>query len=377
MENGQVCTQCILDTTVKDIWFDENGVCKYCYIHNEMEKDHPIGEGGKKILDQIATQIKNDGKGKDFDCIVGISGGRDSTYTLYMTKKLGLRPLAVHFDNGWNSNIGVSNIKKATKKLGIPLHTVVADWEEFKDLQLAFLKASVSDAEVPTDYVIYSVLWKVASEIGVKYVIEGHSFRTEGTSPISWSYMDGRYIMNVHKKFGTKKIKSFPIMSLLKFMYYIFIKRIRFVRILEYLDYNRDRASDFLSNELGWEYYEGHHHESIYTEFVQSYLLPQKFNIDKRKTEYSALIRSDQMDRKTAIEEVNKTQYPYDKEVVDYTIKKLELSKDEFEEIFNKEIKTFQDYPSYFPIIKLLKWPIKIAGKLGLVPHILYLKYAK
>ena len=377
MHNTQICTRCILDTTVSDIWFDENGVCKYCEIHDELEKSHPIDEEGAKRISDIVETIKADGKGKQYDCIVGVSGGRDSTYTLFKAVELGLRPLAVHFDNGWNSEIAVTNIKNAITKLGVDLHTVVADWEEFKDLQLAFLRASVSDGEVPTDYVIYSVLWQAAAAEGVKYVIEGHSFRTEGTSPISWSYMDGRYIRNVHRRYGKGKITSFPIMSLSKFLYYTFVRRIKVFRILEFMDYRQKEVGEIMKRELDWKYYGGHHHESTYTYFFQSYLLPKKFNIDKRKTEYSALIRSGQMSRDEALAEVSGTEYPYEDEILKYTIRKLGLTKKEFKEIYETEVRSFNEFPTYYPIIKRLKWPIKIAGNMGLVPRILYLKYAR
>ncbi|HRG36967.1 MAG TPA: 7-cyano-7-deazaguanine synthase, partial [Bacteroidia bacterium] len=182
---SKICTRCILDTTVADIWFDDKGECKYCKINDEMEKDHPLGPESDLKLKAIIEQIKKDGKGLQYDCIAGTSGGRDSTYTLLKAIELGLRPLAVHFDNGWNTEISVKNIKKTCEKLNIPLYTVVADWEEFKDLQVSFLKASTPDSDIPTDYAIYSVLFDVAAKEGVKYILNGHSFRTEGTSPIS------------------------------------------------------------------------------------------------------------------------------------------------------------------------------------------------
>ena len=210
--NGiKVCTRCLLDTTASDIWFDESGECKYCKIHNEMEKAHPLGPSLEKELQSIVNKIKKDGKGKPYDCIAGVSGGRDSTYTLLTAVKLGLRPLAVHFDNGWNSDISVKNIKKACETLHVDLFTIVADWEEFKDLQVSFLKSSTPDADIPTDYAIYSVLYHVANKEGIKYILNGHSYRTEGTCPISWTYMDPLYVSSVHKRFGKiKEFKSFP-----------------------------------------------------------------------------------------------------------------------------------------------------------------------
>jgi len=378
MESIIICSRCILDTTVADIWFDEKGVCKYCHIHDEMEKSHPLGVEGEKKLDELLKKIKRKGAGRQYDCIVGVSGGRDSTYTLYTAVKLGLRPLAVHFDNGWNSDISVSNIKNACEKLNVDLHTVVADWEEFKDLQIAFLKSGTPDADIPADYAIYSVLFDVAHKEGIKYILNGHSFRTEGTSPISWTYMDGKYLKSVHKRFGKlKRIKSFPIMSMSKFIYYVFIERIKEVRLLEYINYVKKDVDKTLKNELGWQYYGGHHHENTFTKFFQSYYLPKRFGIDKRKTELSAMIRSGQISREEALEEINNSNYPYEKEVVEYIINKLGLTKDEFENIMNAPIKSHKDYPSYLPIIRALRIPIKIAASLRLIPYILYLKYAK
>jgi N-acetyl sugar amidotransferase len=370
----QVCTRCILDTTVPGIRFDEDGVCTFCRIHDELERNHPTGAEGEKRFKAIIDQIKADGRGKEYDCIVGVSGGRDSTYTLYTAVQMGLRPLAVHFDNGWNSDIGVSNIKSTTDKLDVDLETHVADWEEFKDLQLSFLKASVSDAEVPTDYVILSVLYEAAKRHGVRYILNGHSFRTEGVAPITWTYMDGKYVRAVHDKFGTAKLTSFPVMSLSELLNNTFIKRIQVINVPEFIPYEHAAVHDVLENQLGWTYYGGHHHESVYTVFFQSYYLPKKFNIDKRKLEYSALIRSGQMDREQALQEVQQP-YPYEPEVVEYTIGKLGLSPEEFEQIMGNERKSFTDYPSYYSIIKACRAPIKIACNLNLLPHIFYEKY--
>jgi N-acetyl sugar amidotransferase len=373
-----ICKRCILDETVKDIWFDENGICKYCHINDEMEKRHPLGEAGEQRLNELISKIKKDGKTKKYDCIAGVSGGRDSTYTLYKAVQLGLRPLAVHFDNGWNSVISVSNIKNACEKLNVDLHTVVADWEEFKDLQIAFLKSGTPDADIPADYAIYSVLFDAAKQEGVKYILNGHSFRTEGTSPISWTYMDGRYLKSVHKRFGKlKKIRSFPVMSMTKLIYYVFAKRIKEVRLMEYINYVKKDVDSVLEKELNWKYYGGHHHENNFTKFFQSYYLPQKFGIDKRKTELSAMIRSDQITRDKALNEIQEHPYHYEKEVVEYVINKLGLTQKEFDAIMNAPIKSHDDYPTYLPIIRILNYPIKIAASLHLLPHILYLKYAR
>ena len=378
MSEYKICSRCIFDSSIDDIWFSENGQCKYCEIHDIMEEEYPLGNIGEKRLEQYLEKIKKDGKGKNYDCIVGVSGGRDSTYTLYMAVKLGLRPLAVHFDNGWNSDTAVKNIKKATSRLNVDLYTLVADWEEFKDLQIAFLKTATPDADIPSDYAIVSTLYKIASKEGVKYVLNGHSFRTEGTTPISWMYMDGRYFKSVCKKFGkNKKIKSFPVLTATSLFYYSIVKRIKYFFILEYSEYDHKKVDDILKRELGWEYYGGHHHENIYTKFFQSYYLPKKFNIDKRKTEYSALIRSGQFSREEALEIIETIPYQYDENVVRYAINKLGLSQEDWEKIMKAPIKTHDDYPTYLPLIKLLKKPIKLAVKLKFLPSILYLKYAK
>jgi N-acetyl sugar amidotransferase len=373
-----LCTRCILDNSATDIWFNDQGVCKYCEIHDEMEKLHPLGPGSEGNLSTILNKIKEKGKNKTYDSIVGVSGGRDSTYTLLMAVKLGLRPLAVHFDNGWNSDISVKNIKKACDKLKVPLFTIVADWEEFKDLQVSFLKASTPDADVPTDYAIYSVLYDVANKEGVRYILNGHSFRTEGTSPVSWTYMDPLYVSDVHRRFGKiKRIRSFPHMTLLKLFWYSFIKGIREVRLMEYIDYRKNEVDEILQKELGWEYYGGHHHENLYTKFFQSYFLPTKFKIDKRKTELSALVRSGQISREEALNELQLSPYKYDEKTVEYARIKLDLTKSEFDEIINLPQKSHEDYKTYLPFIKFFRLPIRIATRLHILPHILFLKYAR
>jgi len=376
MGSIRVCARCVCDTTIPGIRFDEQGMCQFCKIHDELERQFPRGEMGQHLLSRLVDRIKAKGKNQRYDCVVGVSGGRDSTYTLYTAVRLGLRPLAVHFDNGWNSEIGVSNLKNATTRLDVDLYTHVADWEEFKDLQLAFLKASVSDAEIPTDVAIFGTLHQAAAREGIEYIINGHSFRTEGVAPIGWTYMDGRYISSVHKQFGGRpKPRTVPNFTLRDLLYYIVVKRIKTVPLLNYVEYHQQEVGEMLEEEVGWTYYGGHHHESTYTHFFQSFLLPQKFNIDKRKVEYSALVRSGQMGRDEALKEISENPYPYDQELVDYTIKKLALSPTEFEQMMPAEIKTFHDYPTYYPLMQRLRLPVKFATDLHLLPSLLYQKY--
>ena len=372
-----ICSKCVLDTTVPELVFDHEGVCQYCNIYAELDALYPLNSKGEEKLKALIASIKKDGKNKEYDCILGVSGGTDSTFTLYKAIQLGLRPLAVHFDNGWNSKLAVTNIKKVCEKLDVDLFTYVVDWEEFKDLQISFLKASTPDAEIPTDIGIHATLIKIAAREGLKYVLNGHSFRTEGVSPIGWTYMDGKYIKSVQKRFGKARLNTFPNYTLTDLLYHNFIKGIKVVPILNYFDYDKASAKTLLSNELDWEYSGGHHHESVYTKFFQSYLLPRKFNIDKRKTEYSAMILSGHISREEVLKKLKDNVYPYDQDVVDYTIHKLGLSTEEFEKILSLPLKRFKDYPTYYPLIKAMRIPIKIACDLNILPKLLYYKFLK
>jgi N-acetyl sugar amidotransferase len=359
----QTCSRCLMDSSILGIRFDDKGVCNFCKIHEEWNEQFQLNEENKQKLENLIEDIKKDGRNKRYDCIIGVSGGTDSTYTLYLAKKFGLRPLAVHFDNGWDTEVAVSNIKKATEKLNIDFYTYVVDWEEFKDIQIAFLKASVPDVEIQTDIAIKGMVYRVAKNNNVKYIITGADFRTEGKIPLGWTYMDGKYIKSVHKKFGKKKLKTFPNFTLYDRFYYTFIKKIKLRSILDLVDYNKEEARKIIEKELGWKSYGGKHYESVYTRFIQSYLLPKKFNIDKRIVHYSALIRSGQMNREEALYKLkNESPYPEDKikEDKDYVIKKLGLSKEEFEKILAQPPKTFLDYPTYFPLISSLKKPLKL-----------------
>jgi len=351
-----------MDSDVIGIRFDENGLCNYCKIYDEWDKNFPVNKETEKQIEKMIKKIKEEGKNKKYDCIVGVSGGVDSTYTLYYVKKMGLRPLAVHIDNGWNTELSVDNIKNAVSKLDVDLYTKVLDWEEFKDLQVSFLKASVPDVEIPTDIAIRSVLFQAAAKEKVNYIITGVSFRTEGKIPQSWTYLDGKYIKDVQKRFGTKKLKDFPNFTLFDRVYYNFIKRIKRVSFNYYIDYSKEKVKDILIKELGWRPYPGKHYESVYTRFIQSYLLPEKFNIDKRKVHYSALINSGQMTRKEALKKLKEPAYPEDKieEDLEYVIKKLDLTREEFKEIYNRHPKTFLDYKTSYSTIKILKKPLKL-----------------
>jgi len=338
-----------MDTTDPEIKFDEEGTCTHCKSYDEMARIKILtGEERKNKLKEIVDKSKREGKNKKYDCIIGVSGGVDSTYVAYIVKKLGLRPLAVHLDNGWDSELAVGNIEKILKKLDIDLYTYVVDWEEFRDLQRAYLKASVVDIEVVTDHAIAAAIYNIADKKGIKYFFTGTNFVTEEIMPNSWNYtkIDLRNLEAIHKKYGTVKLKTYPRMGLYKWLYYSFFKGILAIPLLNYVDYNKKEAKKLLISDFGWVDYGGKHYESIFTKFYQAYILPTKFNIDKRKPHLSTLICSGQISRADALEELEKPLYRADELEQDkkYVLKKLGLSEKEFEDLMKLPIKRHQEY---------------------------------
>lgn len=368
------CTRCLLDTTVSSIQFDESGVCNFCKSHDLLSEKYSNPEINKEELEKLIDNIKKNGRGKDYDCIVGVSGGTDSSYTLHLTKLLGLRPLAVHFDNGWNTDESVSNVKKITQKLGVDLETYVVNWDEFKDVQISFLKASTPCIEAPTDVAIHAVLFKTASKEKLKYILGGQSFKTEGTVPREWSYLDGTYIKTVQKEFGTVQLKSFPNLSLTEIAYYTFVKGIRNVPFLNYFEYDKLSAKQLLKSEYGWVDYGGHHYENIYSKFAFGYYLPKKFGIDKRKVSLSGPVRSGLMEKSDAQRLINCSPL-IDEDIVNYVKNKLSLNDKEYLDIFMLPQKTYKDYYTSERILKIFKFPIYISVKLGFLTPVLYKKY--
>ncbi|MCB0736460.1 MAG: N-acetyl sugar amidotransferase [Bacteroidetes bacterium] len=349
----QICTKTVMDTVGDPtITFDENGICNYYYEFSEKLKIRvPPKEEAKQQLEIIVEKIKKAGKGKQYDCIIGVSGGVDSTYTAWLVKQLGLRPLAVHLDNGWDSELAVKNIENILNKLDIDLYTEVLDWEMFKDLQLSFLKASTPDSEIPTDHAILTILYKIAAKYKVKHIISGMNFRNEGFLPPTWArgYLDWKYIKGVHKRFGTQSLKSFPHMNVMQFLYFNLVLKIRSISILNYIDFNKGEAMELIQKELGWKNYGGKHYESIYTRFFQAYILPRKFKIDKRKAHLTCLIISTgEVTRDRALEILNDP--PADPKLMEddkeYVIKKFGITEKDFDNIMNAEPKTIHDYPN-------------------------------
>lgn len=351
-----------MDTSDPEITFDQQGICNHCHRYDNIIDTRVFkGEEAKIKLDNLVQKIKTKGKNKEYDCIIGVSGGVDSTYVAYLTKELGLNPLAIHFDNGWNSELAVGNIEKTLDKLGIDLYTYVIDWDVFSDLQKAFLKASTPDGEIPTDHAITALLFQEASKRGIKYVISGMNFTTESMAVRMWSYghSDWTYINDVYKKHGSGlSLKPYPHFSFFDLFKWTYLKRIEVVSILNYIDYNKAKTVDLLQEKLGWVKYEGKHYESVYTRFYQGYILPEKFNADKRIGHLSDLIRAGQITREDALEELKKPPYPspelleQDKE---FMYKKFNYTPQEFEAIMQLQPKTFLDYKNRAKRVEQIK----------------------
>ena len=373
-DNKQSCSRCVMGVQwEKDIVFDDNGVCNHCLRYTELVESRMfLGNEGSKKLNELVEKIKKSGKGKKYDCIIGVSGGVDSTYVAYLATKLGLRPLAIHFDNGWNSNLAVENIEKTLSQLNLDLYTHVVDWDEFIDLQLSFLKASVPDGEIPSDHGIDALLWQKASEHGIKYILSGMNFATESLSVPGWAYghSDWRYIKGIHQKYGSRELSNFPHFGFLKLFYYNFVRGIRIVSPLNYVDFNKAEVMKFLQQELGWVYYGGKHYESIYTRFYQGYVLPEKFGIDKRVGHLSDLINSGQISRNEAMEELNKTGYDSEllSEDLAYVKKKFRITDSDWDTLMTAPIMNFRDYKNSYSFVQFLRKLVNKLRLLGLYP---------
>lgn len=359
---GKICSRGVWDESIPGITFDENGVCNFALLYDRLAEAYPRGEKGRAHWESLVERIKAEGKGKHYDCIIGVSGGTDSSYLLYLAKEYGLRPLAVNLDNGWSSDIAVKNIKKMTSALNIDLETYVIDYDEIKDLLRSYLLARLPWADIPTDLAIKAILYKIASREKIKYVLRGNDFRSEGSQPDEWTYGDGRQLKAVHRKYGKVRLKTYPNYTMTNLVYYSLVKGVQSIYPFYYLDYRKKDAQAFLIEHFGWEYYGGHHHENLFTKFAISYWMFEKFGIDKRKITLSAQVLSGEIPREQALEEIQKT--PYDpaslEQTLKFVLKKLDLSMDEFEHIMKAGNRSFHDFPSYFFVftrmLNLSKW---------------------
>jgi len=349
----QQCTISVMDTIADPgITFDENGICNYYYDYKKQEEEAVFrGEAGKEKLAAMVKEIKNSAKNQPYDCLLGISGGADSTYMAYLAKELGLNPLLVHFDYGWNLETAVQNIERAVKVLGFNLMTDVMDWGEFKDLLRSYFKASVLDLDVPADQLIFASIARTAKKHNIKYIMKGYNVVTEAVLPKAWNYnrkFDLVNLRNIHKQFGEKPLKKSPTYGVWQQLYYWYIVGLRDAAPLNYVDYNKKAVKELLHKELGWVDYGGKHNENIFTRFYQGYILPAKFNIEKRKAHLSTLIFSGQMTKEEALAELSDPAYDLQAIADDreYIAKKLGFTEQEFDELLhlpNREHAEFGD----------------------------------
>ena len=372
------CSRCLSNETIQSINLDSNNICQFCKIHDEMDNEFPLNENSEKRLFKVAEKIREKGSKSKYDCVVGVSGGRDSTFLLYYIKKiLKLRPLAVHYDNGFDSDTSVSNILNICQKLDVDLETNVADWQTFKKITKSFFLAGVSDPDTPTDVGIFKTMYQTAYREKIKYVFNGHSFRTEGIEPLDWTYMDGKYIDEIHKKYGDGNLKKFDNFYISDIIKYKIFAGIKTILPLNYIRYSYDRVEKILKDEVNWNYYGGHHHESLLTKFVVSSYLPNKFNIDRRLTSYSAMVRANLISKSEAKKILINKPIPEKDEInlQEYILDKLDISKEEFENIMKMDNKNFRNFKTYYNFFKYFKIPVKILYKLNFIPKILYLRY--
>lgn len=365
----QICTRCVMDTSDPLITFDAEGVCSHCHEFDVHHQPQILGAArGKPLLDAQVARMKEQGKGKPYDCIIGLSGGVDSSYVAHLVVQLGLRPLAVHVDTGWNSELAVSNIEKIVSKLKIDLYTTVIDWEEMRDLQLAFFKASVANCDVPQDHTFVAVLFNLAAKHGVHTIISGHNLQSESIMPVSWGYtsIDAKHLRAIQRQFGSRKLKSFPTYSIFQYSFWWpYVRKIRIFKILNYCDYRKDDVKQWLMDNYDWRDYGGKHYESQFTKFFQSYYLPTKFGFDKRRAHLASLVVSGQLARAQAMQVMQAPPFDPAAAVEDkaFVAKKLSVSVAEFDAILQRPPKTYRDYPSHADLIaRLLDTKLKLAA---------------
>lgn len=371
-----VCTRCIYDDRVSAISFDDAGVCNYCNQLDGLVDQYGTGRAkGVAEFERQLEAIKTAGRGKKYDCIIGVSGGTDSSYMVHQAiHEWGLRPLAVHYDNTWNSAIATQNIARVLLPLEVDLYTHVINNEEADDIFRAFFRASVPELDAATDLALAEVMYRAAWKYNVRYVLEGHSFATEGITPVGRNYFDGKYIASIHREYGTKPIKSYPLMDFKRFMFWSMVARIRKIRPYWYLDYNKESARALLEREYGWQYYGGHHLENRITSFAHSVYLPGKFNSDLRNNTLSALVRNGKMGRAEAWAKYNEPPHIED-ELVAYFQKRLGLSENEYASIMAEAPRNWYEFPTYKKRFERMRPVFKVLAGANLVPRSFYLKY--
>lgn len=359
--NYQICSRCVMDISDPAISFDNKGVCTHCKLFESVtSKQWYPNEKGRLLLEEIIERIKKDGKKDEYDCIIGLSGGIDSSYLALTIKDMGLRPLVVHVDAGWNSELAVYNIEQVVKHCNYDLHTHVMDWEEIRDLQLAYLKAGIANQDVVQDHAFFASLYHFAVKNGIKYIINGGNITTECVFPQSWHHaaMDAINLKAIHKKWGERKLKQYKTISIFQlYFYYPMIYRMKVVLPLNYMQYNKLLALEYLKKKIGYKEYGYKHNESVFTKFFQNYYLPVKFGYDKRRPHLSSMILTGQITRKQALEELSKPLYDTKelKEDIAYVAKKLRITDEELRRLMDSPNQSYNDYQNWdfwYSIIK-------------------------
>lgn len=366
----RICAHCVMDTTDSQIVFDDRGICDHCnnFWDNIEPNWHP-DERGWADLQKHVEAIKDEGRGKDFDCIMGMSGGIDSSYLTYVAKeKLGLRPLVFHVDGGWNSQIAVNNIEVLVEKLGLDLYTEVIDWQEMRDLQLAFFKSGVPHIDIPQDHAFFATMYNFAAKHGIRHILTGANHSTECVkNPMEWIYFgtDVTQIRDIHSKFGTRPLRTFPLSNILRHKIYLrYLRGIRVIRPLDYVPYHKEEAMQLLHERFGWQKYPQKHFESRFTKFYEGYWLPRKFGFDTRKVQYSSLILTKQMTRDDALEKLKKPAWDEAtiKHDFEFVATKLGISVDELQGYMDAPNKSYRDYKSQLATFKLGARVLKFLG---------------
>jgi hypothetical protein len=361
------CKRCLFTTAIACVNLDEEGICNYCRMSEEMEKQSKSYDWESR-LNKIRSQ-----KGK-YKCLIGISGGLDSSLLLEYAVNEGLSPLVIHFDNGWNVPEADHNMKVLIERLNVDFIRYEINRREYDDLCLAFLLASVSDADIPNDMAMGEMMLRTAHKYGIKYILNGHNFRTEGSSPVSWSYMDAKYIQSVYTKHnGGAKLKSYPLLTFWRQLYYTAICGIRQERPFYYININEQAEKKRLMKEYGWKDYGGKHGENIYTAFIGNYYLPVKFGIDKRITYNSALIRSGKIVKTIKLYNPLPS---YDARIIDLVCDRLKISRVYLDQVIMKApINIFDDYDTYHKMFKRYRWLFYLMMRVHLLPYTFYKKY--
>lgn len=374
-ETRRVCSRCIYDEALGDIRFDEAGVCSYCHQVDSMTELYGTGsDKGRIELDRIIADIKRLGKGRKYDCVIGVSGGTDSSFLLMKAVDWGLRPLAVHYDNTWNNACSTQNIRKITKALGVDLFTYVIDNKEADDIYLATFLSGIPEWDASSDIAFVQVLRSTAARFGIKYILEGHSFQAEGISPVRNNYFDGKYVASIHARFGRRPMKTFPNLTFFRFLKWILLYRQQFIRPFWYIRYSKEAAREELAARTGWQYYGGHHLENRAAVFGHTVYLPQKFGIDYRFLALAASVRAGIAPREEALATYRTPVVP-DPDIVAYLQKRLDLTDARYREVMAAPPRSWRDYPTYKPYFERLRPMFFILAKANLVPMSFYLKY--